>query len=81
MFSPRAAQAGMGLELQLPPSRLSARFDPAQITRVLGNLLDNAVRYAAGPVELSATPHEGGVKLWVRDHGPGLGPEALERVF
>ncbi|WP_051304127.1 sensor histidine kinase [Calidithermus chliarophilus] len=80
-FAPRAAQAGMEVRLQLLPSRLSARFDPAQITRVLGNLLENAMRYAAGPIELSAIPHEGGVKVQVRDHGPGLSPEALERVF
>lgn len=81
MFGPRAAQGGMELRLHLTPSHLSACFDPAQITRVLGNLLDNAVRYGASPVELNATPSEEGVRIQVRDHGPGLSQEALERVF
>lgn len=81
MFGPRVAQGGMELRLHLTPSHLSACFDPAQITRVLGNLLDNAVRYGASPVELNATPSEEGVRIQVRDHGPGLSQEALERVF
>jgi two-component system sensor histidine kinase MprB len=43
------------------------------------NLLDNAAKFgpAEGPVELSLADGE----LTVRDHGPGIAPEDLERVF
>ena len=46
---------------------------------VLRNLVDNALHYTQGPVELQvlATPQPA---LSVRDHGPGLSPEALAQM-
>lgn len=46
---------------------------------VLRNLVDNALHYTQGPVELQvlATPQP---TLSVRDHGPGLSPEALAQM-
>lgn len=48
--------------------------DPRRLERILGNLLTNAVKYGAGPVEVTV---EGRV-VRVRDHGPGF-PEDLLR--
>ncbi|MFE6039480.1 two-component system sensor histidine kinase CseC [Streptomyces sp. NPDC056452] len=48
--------------------------DPRRLERILGNLLGNAAKHGAGPVELTV---EGRV-VRVRDHGPGF-PEALLR--
>ena len=80
-FGARAAEAGVTLTLGGPPRTLSATFDPDQLARVMGNLLDNALRYAApGAVELGAERAAGGVRLWVRDHGPGV-PDDPERLF
>jgi two-component system sensor histidine kinase BaeS len=64
------------------PAGLSATFDPDRITQVLGNLLDNALRHA-GPVliEVGAEAEAQGVKLWVRDYGPGLPQATLERAL
>jgi two-component system sensor histidine kinase BaeS len=81
MFRPRAAEAEMELELKPVDSGLKASFDLEQVTRILNNLLDNAVRHAAGPLEVSARGEAGGVAIGVRDHGPGIPPGALERVF
>lgn len=53
---------------QLP----AARVDAAQIQRVLVNLVENALRYSTGGVELRATAREGRVVLDVLDRGPGL---------
>ncbi|MBF6595530.1 MAG: HAMP domain-containing protein [Thermaceae bacterium] len=80
-FRPRAKEAGLELGLQSVNPDLKASFDPEQITRVLNNLLDNAVRHAAGPLEVSATAEGSGVQIRVRDHGPGIPAEAKERVF
>ncbi|MFI6502503.1 sensor histidine kinase [Nonomuraea typhae] len=59
--------------------------DPVQVTgdaldlsRVLTNLLDNAVRHTASKVEVALTAD--GV-LTVADDGPGIPPEDRERVF
>jgi two-component system sensor histidine kinase BaeS len=81
-FSARAAQGGVNLRLEAVSDGLSATFDREQIMRVLQNLLENAVRHAGpGTVEVSARPDGEFVALTVRDHGPGLQPEDVERVF
>ena len=81
-FAARASHADITLELHQVDDTLSAFIDPDRITQVLNNLLDNAVRYAApGVVELGAEAEDEQVKLWVRDHGPGLSPDKLGRAF
>ncbi len=81
LFRPRAVEAGLELVLRIPP-QLYAPLDPNQMRRVLNNLLDNAVRYASpGRVEVSARASYENVEIEVRDAGPGLSREALERVF
>lgn len=53
---------------------------PMGIKRVVGNLLDNAVKYAKEPtIELSADDQQ--VTLLVLDRGPGIAPESQEQVF
>ncbi|MFT3710225.1 MAG: hybrid sensor histidine kinase/response regulator [Archangium sp.] len=56
-------------------------WDRARLEQLLDNLLDNARRYAAGPVELSVRGARDRVTLEVRDHGPGIAPEELPRLF
>jgi two-component system sensor histidine kinase CpxA len=53
------------------------------LTRAIGNLLRNAARYAsdAGPISVHAARQGDKVELVVADHGPGLPPEALEKIF
>ena len=81
-FQVRATQANMTLNLYPTDEDLTAFIDPDRITQVLNNLLDNAVRYAApGDVDIGAEAEEGRVKVWVRDHGPGLSPDKLGRAF
>lgn len=50
---------------------------------LLGNLLDNALRYTptAGRVEVEVKAEGDGIRLIVRDTGPGIPPEERQRVF
>lgn len=63
---------------------LSAHADEARLEQVLGNLLENAVKYGrdGGTVTVGgrATP-DGILEMFVQDDGPGIPAEALERVF
>jgi len=80
-FQARAAEAGVTLTLKAVSPKLTVTADPDQLGRVMSNLLDNALRYAApGAVELGAARAGSSVKLWVRDHGPGVRGDA-ERLF
>ncbi len=56
--------------------------DADAVKAILINLLDNAAKYAPGaPVEVVAEKGGTGVRVEVRDRGPGLTPEGLCNVF
>jgi signal transduction histidine kinase len=55
--------------------------DPGDLRRVVLNLLDNAVRYAASAVDLAVTQRAGELLLTVTDDGPGIAPRDRDRVF
>lgn len=58
--------------------------DPAQLTRALAELIRNALESPARSkieVELSRDEAEGGLRIRVRDDGPGLSPQALVHGF
>ncbi|WP_405463982.1 HAMP domain-containing histidine kinase [Streptomyces anulatus] len=49
--------------------------DPRRVERIVVNLVTNAHRHGAAPVEVTVT----GARIAVRDHGPGFPPDLLER--
>jgi two-component system sensor histidine kinase KdpD len=57
--------------------------DPALLERVLVNLMSNAVRYSPPDqtVLITASWHGDYVEIRVMDRGPGIPPEAHDRVF
>ena len=54
---------------------------PHELARALRNLLDNAERHAVHTVTVGLTANEGHARLTITDDGPGIAPEARERVF
>jgi signal transduction histidine kinase len=62
-----------------PPLVLVA--DEALVRRALWNLVENAAKYGAPPITLAAAPDGDRVTLSVTDEGPGIPPEARERVL
>lgn len=68
---------------RVDPADLQAHVDPARLQQVLANLLDNATRHSpvGGRVDLVATSTATGVRIEVRDEGPGVPPQDRERVF
>ncbi|MGE0296223.1 ATP-binding protein [Pseudonocardia sp.] len=57
------------------------RGDRGQLARLVRNLVDNAVRHAAGVVELHLSSLDGTVELAVGDDGPGIPVADRERVL
>jgi signal transduction histidine kinase len=71
-------------ELSAPPEPLLALVDAGLLRRVLGNLVDNAIKFTDagdGLVRLTLARTDGGVRLEVSDNGSGIPPEYQERVF
>jgi signal transduction histidine kinase len=52
-----------------------------QLVRLLGNLLDNAERYADSVIDIEVSADEAHAYLIVSDDGVGIAPEDRERVF
>jgi two-component system phosphate regulon sensor histidine kinase PhoR len=81
-FKTRADARHVKLVNAMPP--LLAQADDARLEQVLGNLLENALKYGRenGTVTVGGrTAEEGLIELFVQDDGPGIPAEALERVF
>lgn len=77
------AQNGWTLKLETE-ERCPVRADPAMMERVLHNLLGNAMHHIGedGVFLLRAVPlKEGGCRVEIEDHGPGIRPEDLPHIF
>lgn len=61
----------------LPPLRLK----PLAIQRMLTNLVENALRYGGGAVEVETSLQGESVVMEVLDRGPGIPPDAMEKVL
>lgn len=56
------------------------RGKPNALTRCIGNLVDNAVKYG-GDAEIRCTRTDDHVWISVRDHGPGIDEAELDEMF
>jgi two-component system sensor histidine kinase KdpD len=65
------------------PDLLAPRLDPTLLDQVLGNLLDNALKFsgAAGAVSVRTAREGPEYVIAVEDDGAGIPPEDLHRVF
>ncbi len=79
----QAAIRDIALDVEIAPARPPVRIDPTELQQVLVNLIHNAIHAIGerGRIEIALRPADGGVALVVRDDGPGISPEDLERVF
>ena len=75
----RQACIGRPLEVEiedLPEMTLR----PKAVTRAVTNLIDNAWKYGAGPVKLTAAAVHGEIWLKISDGGPGIPESEIERL-
>ena len=78
--SRRAVPDGISLRLgQL--DRMFVAGDETQLSRVVSNLVDNALRYAASMVELSVRQDGQQAVITVADDGPGIPEPERERIW
>jgi signal transduction histidine kinase len=74
---------GLHRRLDVRPGDTSAdvEVDPVRVEQALTNLVDNALTYGAGPVELACEVSDHIVELHVRDEGDGFPEEFRARAF
>ena len=83
-FGPQMAEKGFTLDVRIEDDG-AVLAEPDAVKQILLNLLENAVKYAAGAEDRTVTVRvvaEGErTVLTVEDHGPGIPPAERDRVF
>ena len=77
LVAEEAARSGAEVAGQPAPVRGDARL----LRRLVRNLLENAARHGAPPVEATVEPLAGRVRLRVCDRGPGVPSDERDRIF
>jgi len=79
-FEPQAQKGGRTLATDVAPEE---RFlgDTQQLERALTNMVDNALRYGTGTVNVSTQQSPTGIEIHVTDSGPGFPPDFLRHAF
>jgi two-component system sensor histidine kinase KdpD len=75
--------AGRRIETVLAADLPLVSIDAVLVESVLVNLLENAAKYTppGSPLRIAATVETGAVRVEIADEGPGLPPDAEQRVF
>lgn len=77
-----AQRLGVEVLVESPHYRCPAEIDDRRIERVIRNLLVNAYEHAESkPVVVTIAANDSAVAVRVRDHGVGMSPATVERVF
>lgn len=82
-FESRAVKKGLDVDPQLPDNNIMVRADKDAITRVIYNLLDNAVKFAAPDTCITLRIYKDNGKAFfsVKDCGETIPPEDLPYIF
>ena len=82
-FRPLADEKQIDFKIDLPQQLPTIQADPKLSSRILLNLLSNALKFTPreGRVHLALSQHNGGVRLQVSDTGPGISQQDQARIF
>jgi len=71
------------VEIAAPPPDVLVRLDPQVTAAAVAHLLENAAQYSpvGTPIDVTATIGDEGLRITVRDHGPGIAASDLPRLF
>src|SRR4029077_14012685 len=73
------AARGLAIEVDVPSAHF-VRGQREDLEEMLGNLLDNACKWAKSNVKIQSVQEDGAVVLTVDDDGPGLPPSIRDQV-
>ena len=74
------ADRGLAIDVEVPAD-LVVRCERVDLDEMLGNLIDNACKWARSRVVVSSTHVDGGVAISIDDDGPGLEVSMREAVL
>jgi signal transduction histidine kinase len=83
MNRPLVEEFGHELSVVVPTEPMYLNADPARLSQVFGNLLNNACRYtpSGGRISVTAERQDRDAVVRVRDNGIGIPPDRLSNIF
>lgn len=81
-FMPTIEVQGKQLETELPPGELKINIDPEAVTKIISNLVSNAIKYGDSYIKIKVSKtSEGGVKFKISNDGRILSSDEKEKIF
>jgi len=83
LFSAQAGERHVSLHLEAEPDLPEVMVDPQRFQQVIGNLIDNALRFTpeGSSIDLTIQRQEKNIELTVADGGPGIPEDELTHIF
>jgi signal transduction histidine kinase len=83
LFSAQASEKNVNLRFNVDPDLPEVMADPQRFQQVVGNLIDNGLRYTPEGSVIDLTIHriENAVEVCVADQGPGIPEDELNHIF
>ncbi|NLE43250.1 MAG: response regulator [Chloroflexi bacterium] len=79
---PLIDKKGLSLDVYIPDDLPEVRCDRTRIRQVVLNLVSNAARFTEqGSISIRLGVQDGRITVQVRDTGPGVAPDVVERIF
>ncbi len=71
------------VSVEVPDETVSVRADPKMLDRIIQNLLGNALKFTPdyGSITVGCDVDNSGLRVFVRDTGPGIPADSRERIF
>lgn len=80
-FTGPAELKGIELTLIMPEQELKSAVDREKLSKILVNLMGNAIKYARARIELKLVITDSGYDIYVSDDGPGVPDAQKENIF
>ncbi len=80
-FTSPAELKGIDLQLTVPEQELVSTVDREKLSKILVNLMGNAIKYAHAHIELKLVVTDKGYEIQVNDDGPGIPDEQKQKIF
>jgi two-component system sensor histidine kinase KdpD len=77
----RERDPGRRIQSKVPEGLPLVKADPVLLAQLVGNLLDNALKYSTQTIDLSVRASATELQVAVKDRGPGIPPEQHEAIF
>ncbi len=83
LCSSLASARGIKLDFALPSEEVVLYADYARVVQIIANILTNAIKFTPidGYISVRALVEGDNIRVYIRDTGIGLEPEALGRIF